>query len=184
MINPLESTDQALVTAAQTGNSTAVAVLYDRYATLIYRWSLNRVDHRQAAEDLTSDIMLRMVENLPTYHATASFKNWLFGIARNVLADFWRAHYRQPIMSIETTAELDAAPPPTTEHEASDDQLRQQALEVINRLPDNYRTVIQHRFFDQHSLSATAKAMDTSVANVKVLQHRALKKAAQLAASI
>jgi RNA polymerase sigma-70 factor (ECF subfamily) len=55
---------------------------------------------------------------------------------------------------------------------------------VLRELPDNYSTVLRHRIMDGRSIRDTAEEMDTSEGNVKVLQHRALKRAAAIAADI
>jgi RNA polymerase sigma-70 factor (ECF subfamily) len=63
---------------------------------------------------------------------------------------------------------------------ADDDNRRQQMVEqVLAQLPDQYRIVLEYRFLKQYSIAETAEAMGVSVSNAKVLQHRALKKAAQ-----
>jgi RNA polymerase sigma-70 factor (ECF subfamily) len=52
---------------------------------------------------------------------------------------------------------------------------------VLERLPGNYRTVLELRIMDGRSVADTADEMDTTPNNVKVMQHRALKRAAQIA---
>ncbi len=176
-----ESNDLEILAAAQRGDQSAVRALYDRYATFVFHWVARRVDRREDAEDLTADIMLRMVEALPTAKPTATFKAWLFGIGRHVLADFWRTTYRLP--EAELIPELLGAP--GDEPDPQDDgSLRAKAEEVIAQLPDQYRAVLEHRFFHLHTIAETATAMATSEGNVKVLQYRALKKAAELAARV
>lgn len=56
-----------------------------------------------------------------------------------------------------------------------------QVEEVLGLLKDNYREVLEYRFLKSYSIKETAAAMDITVSNAKVLQHRALKKAAALA---
>jgi RNA polymerase sigma factor (sigma-70 family) len=81
--------DEGLAAAAQAGDQTALSHLYDRYMDQLYRFVFRHVNHVQDAEDLTSDIMLRMVNHLPTYRRASSFRTWLYAIA-----DFWRTRYK------------------------------------------------------------------------------------------
>lgn len=99
------TTDAELVAAAQAGDSRALGQLYDRYAGLLYGFVYRHVvDHRQEAEDLTSDVMLRMVKQLPTYRHASTFKTWLLGIARHVIVDYWRTQYRLPTAALTDAA--------------------------------------------------------------------------------
>jgi RNA polymerase sigma factor (sigma-70 family) len=51
---------------------------------------------------------------------------------------------------------------------------------VLEQLPDNYRRILELRFLQGHSIKESAAALGVSVANAKVLQHRALRLAAQV----
>jgi RNA polymerase sigma factor (sigma-70 family) len=50
---------------------------------------------------------------------------------------------------------------------------------LLSRLPDNYRRILELRFLQASSVREAANQMGVSVANAKVLQHRALRMAAQ-----
>ena len=50
---------------------------------------------------------------------------------------------------------------------------------MLEALPDNYRRILELRFLEGCSIKDSATAMGVSVANAKVLQHRALELAAQ-----
>ena len=57
----------------------------------------------------------------------------------------------------------------------------QRAAGILGGLPDRYRLVLELRFLEACSIKETARAMDVSVSNAKVLQHRALRMAASVA---
>lgn len=177
-----DQTDEELAASAQQGDRISLAALYDRYTPPIYRYCYAHVTHRQEAEDVTGEIMLRMVTHLATYRGTASFKTWLYGIARRAVADFWRGRYRLPETELPDTIGA-----PVTDEDPTDigDAIlaaeRAKARQVFDRLPENYRTVLEHRFLHGRTLEETAKDMATTIGNVKVLQHRALKQAAAIA---
>jgi RNA polymerase sigma-70 factor (ECF subfamily) len=50
---------------------------------------------------------------------------------------------------------------------------------LLQRLPDNYRRILELRFLQAFSVREAAAQMGVSVANAKVLQYRALRIAAQ-----
>ena len=55
---------------------------------------------------------------------------------------------------------------------------------MFEKLPEQYREVLTHRFIEQRTVAETAKATATAPGNVKVMQYRALKKAALIAKEI
>ena len=55
----------------------------------------------------------------------------------------------------------------------------QRVQAVLDVLPDNYRRILELRFLQGYSVREAAAALGVSVANAKVLQHRALRLAAQ-----
>ena len=60
----------------------------------------------------------------------------------------------------------------------------QQVARILAALPERYRRILELRFLEASSIKEAAGTMDISVANAKVLQHRALRMAAKLAAEV
>ncbi len=179
--------DKGLIAASQAGDMSALSKLYDRHVIHLYRFIYRHVNHPQDAEDLTSEVMLRMVNNLASYKERSTFKSWLYGIARNAIADLWRTRYK---IREELVADFSGIGASTLEagetgsDDGSDDPRIAKATSVFERLSEPHRAVLTHRFIEQHTVAETAEAMKTSAGNVKVLQHRALKKAAEIAKEI
>lgn len=179
--------DDGLVAAAQKGDAIALSQLYDRYMDPLYRFVFRHVNHVQEAEDLTSDIMLRMVNHLPSFQRTSSFRTWIYAIARHTIADFWRTRYRMREDIVAEFSNVGAAALADDDLEIAPtghDNLAGRARAVFDKLSDQYRAVLTHRFIEQHTVAETAKAMGTTPGNVKVMQYRALKKAALIAQEI
>lgn len=168
--------DGALVDDAQAGDQEALITLYRRYRDAIYQFVYYRVGNQPQAEDLTSEIFVRMLEGLDRYEAqTGAFQGWLYGIARHVLADFWRRSYQMEQVPFEEFYALSQNNRP---HSARDLSQWRQAL--LAALPTNYRRVLELRILQGYSVAETAQEMGISENYVKVLQYRALKKAAKL----
>lgn len=85
--------DEELNLAKQASqNPNAILPLYDRYVDRIYRYFLARTGGRYIAEDLTSQLFLRVMQKLKSQPPTTHFASWwLFVIARNLLADHYRS---------------------------------------------------------------------------------------------
>jgi len=152
--------------------------IYRAHVRPIYAFIYSRVGNREAAEDLTGDVFVKALGHLDTGRREASVAAWLYRVARNAVADYWRAAGRAQVIALDDERLARAVP-------AAPDLPRQEqngarARGVLERLPENYRRVLQHRLLDGLSVAETAAALGTSEANVKVLQHRALKRAAEL----
>lgn len=171
-----QTSDEVLAQYAQTGDQQALTSLYRRHRDAIYRFVYTRVGNRPQAEDLTAEIFTRMLEGLSRYDAQrGTFQQWLHGIARHVLTDFWRRYYQVERLPLEDFLDLNQADDSPT-NPWSEEWVRR----LLAALPDKYRRVLELRIIQGCSVAETAKAMGISQNYVKVLQHRALKKAAEL----
>jgi RNA polymerase sigma-70 factor, ECF subfamily len=159
--------------------------IYDAQVVPIYRFIYSRVGNRPDAEDLTAQVFLRAVEALDTTRDDAQIASWLYRVSQNAIADHWRAFYRLPVVAadevapgwepVDTTEPMTSAPEP-----ASDAPARGRVAALLARLPENYRRVLELRFIERLSVAETAEHMGISRGNAKVLQYRALRRAAVL----
>jgi len=153
---------------------------YQENLGLIYRFVHSQVGNREEAEDLTSQIFLNVVSNIDHERSRLSTKKWLYLIARSIIADYWRARSRLPKKSLDELLEAGWEGPAEVEVIASSSGAEARVERLLQALPEKYREVLKCRFLLKLSLKATALQMGVSEANVKVLQFRALKRAADL----
>jgi RNA polymerase sigma-70 factor (ECF subfamily) len=172
-----EETDEVLVQKVRDGDGAALSALYRRYVSAIYRFILAQVRDAQDAEDLCSETFARMLRGIDGFRGQASFKNWLYQIARNAVRNHRRAAgYRR---SVPLTRHLKAPADMEVMGASGEDTGKlAQVLALLKPLPPRYRQVLELRFLEGRTIGETAEQMGITVANVKVLQHRALKKAA------
>lgn len=179
---PPEPNDASLVARVKAGDEAALSVLYRRYVRPIHRFVLAQLRDPDEAEDLTSDTFARMLQGIGDFRGEASFKNWLYQIARNAVRNHHRsAAYRRAGPLTSGLASGDAGP--DVEAVAMDDAADgdadwDAALALLRPLPPRYRKVLELRFVNGCTIGETAACMGITEANAKVLQHRALKKAA------
>jgi RNA polymerase sigma factor (sigma-70 family) len=141
----------------------------------LYRIMYARVGNRADAEDLTAEVFRAALKPLRTSASVGEVRAYLLATARTVLAAHWRHHYGTEITTIDVGADaavLDDLPAPSTAPE--------QVRNLLAELPDRYARILELRFLDSCSIREAAHAMKISVANAKVLQHRALRRAAQI----
>src|SRR2546429_823071 len=153
---------------------------YQENLGLIYRYVYNQVSNREEAEDLTSQIFLKVVSSIDHERSRLSMQKWLYLIARSTIADYWRAHYRLPKSSLDAMLEAGWEGPAEVDVIASSSGAEERVERILQALPEKYREILKCRFLLKLSVKATALKLGVTEANVKVLQFRALKRAAKL----
>jgi RNA polymerase sigma-70 factor, ECF subfamily len=148
--------------------------VYQDNATWVYRTIFARVGNRADAEDLTAEVFLAALRPLRLTASVGEVRAYLRTTARTVLAAHWRETLGREITSIDDDIEQ----PPDSEESIS--TAPQRVAAVLERLPDNYRQILELRFLQGCSIIESAAELSVSVANAKVLQHRALRLAAQV----
>lgn len=169
-----EMTEIQAVKAAIRGDPDAVAHLYALYHTGIFRFLYYRTGSKLFAEDLTSEVFLRMVQSLSGFQpGKGTFAAWLYQIARRVLYDWYRSSAVHPLVELAET-HPDPAPQP---EEAASKRLEHVVLaEAIRGLSAEQQDVVILRFINGFSLGMTAEAIHRSIDAVKGLQSRGLSK--------
>ncbi len=153
---------------------------YQENLGLIYRYVYSKVGNREEAEDLTSQIFIKAVRGMDRERGTLSMQRWLFQVARTSIADYWRVHYRVSVSSLDELLEAGWEGPAEEEPTVISARPEEQVRRILQALPDHYREVLTCRFLLNLSIRDTAQHMGLTEANVKVLQFRALKRAADL----
>jgi RNA polymerase sigma-70 factor (ECF subfamily) len=166
--------DLDAVLAAQADRA-AFAVLYQRYLDRVYGYCFYLLGDHHDAEDATERTFLAALRALPGFRDEgASFRAWLFRIARNTVLNARRGRIRrrtEPLPDSYDRAAPDSDPAGMV---AQADELRR-ALRVVHELPDDRRQVILLRFVDGLSSREIGLVLDRSEGAVRVLLHRALR---------
>src|SRR6266480_1302332 len=153
---------------------------YQENLGLIYRYVYSKVGNREEAEDLTSQIFMKAVRGVDTERGAHSMQKWLFQVARTTIADYWRVHYRISTSSLDELLEIGWEGPADEEPSVMSSTPTERVHRILQALPEHYQEVLTCRFLLNLSIRDTANRMCLTEANVKVLQFRALKRAADL----
>jgi RNA polymerase sigma-70 factor (ECF subfamily) len=166
-------------TAAEPGRFEEI---YDEHVVPIYRFIYARVGNRPDAEDLTAQVFMRAVEQLDTTREAGQIVSWLYRVSQNAIADYWRAFYRLPIIGTDQVAPGWEPPQPGDVEETPGKTAAAvlRVKQVLERLPQRYALVLELRLLQRMTVAETATRMGISHGNAKILQYRALRKAAML----
>src|SRR5205085_3090778 len=113
----------------------------------------------------------------------AEVKLWLFQLTRTTIADYWRTHARDSTCSLESLL-VRGWDGPIEETLPPNNRAVERVQLLLQALPVQYREVLTCRFLLNLSNRETAQHMGLTVANIKVKQFRALKRAGHLAGAI
>lgn len=169
-----------LVRAAQEGDMGAFSELYDRYYDVVFRYVLFRMNDRTLAEDITQEAFVRALRRIGsvTYQGR-DIAAWFVTIARNLIFD----HVKSSRYRLEsTTADIIDLSPSThgPEQQVLDGATNDELLRCVRKLNPDQQECIQLRFLQGLSVAETARIMDRNEGAVKALQHRAVRRLAQL----
>jgi RNA polymerase sigma factor (sigma-70 family) len=150
--------------------------IYTDNAVWVYRMVFAHVGNHPDAEDLTAEVFLRVLRPMRVTAKIAEVRGYLRATTRTVLAAHWRDTVHRE------TASLDELPDLPDDAEQTINSAVEQAHLLLEALPDKYRLILELRFLHGCSIKDAATQMGITVANTKVLQHRALRRAAALGA--
>jgi RNA polymerase sigma-70 factor, ECF subfamily len=164
--SPAEAQQRLLVQAAQK-DPARFADLYEAHFDAVYAFIARRVQTRDIAEDLTSDVFHKALAALPRFDwRGVPFGVWLFRIAANVVNDQWKRSAKES---------ADDPPELATDTDFEEALHRARLFRLVEDLPLDQRHVIQMRFSEGKSIREIASALRRTEGAVKQLQFRALQ---------
>ena len=161
-----------LVTEARRDRA-AFVQLYRRHYEAIFRYCAHRLFERAAAEDVTSEVFLKMVENFHCFRgADTQFRNWLYRIANNAVNNHLRRMNRRENLLRVACEKSNGI--------AADCEVLPEKLALLKEgmltLKPRYQTIITLRFFENLKLTEIAEVLGSSPGTVRSQLARALAK--------
>jgi len=154
---------------AKRGDSDTLAKLCEYVYAKIYSYIYYRVNHREDAEDLTSEVVLKVVKALKTQKG--NFHAWIYKIATNAVIDFYRRCSHSNVSLSERTYEIPDKSTNFVERVLTQDSLSK----ALSNLTEKQSQVVILKFIEGYRNEEIAKIIGKSIGAVKLLQFRALK---------
>lgn len=164
--------DDSVLNGLRNLDQQVIGAVYDQYFSEIYRYVLYRIGDPTLAEDIASDVFVRLLEAIQSGRSPqTNLKGWLIGTASHAVTDHLRRKYRRPEEEISESMP-DRGPSLTAEV----DQREQNRIvnNAYTQLTPEQQHVLALRFGQGYSLEETAAFMNKNVNAVKALQFRAL----------
>ena len=141
--------------------------IYEEYYLKVLRYINSQVNNYHLAEDLCSEVFLRVYEKLDTFNdKKASMSTWIFAIARNRLIDYYRSRKVEEEVPDNIVYEED-------ETILTEENLSKLAKAII-KLDDRSKKIIVSHFYEGKTLKQLAKEMNISYIYIKMLNKKAI----------
>ncbi|QBD79107.1 sigma-70 family RNA polymerase sigma factor [Ktedonosporobacter rubrisoli] len=153
-----------------------LAEIYRIHAADLQRFIANKIGDPTMAEDLTSTVFLKALRWLDEDQGAENVRGWLYATARTTIVDYWQAQSQYEMHSLSGLEEqLLKSDGPTF----ASQQVETRVHHLLSLLPERDRTILTLRYLQGYSAAEIARALGTSAGNIRVLQLRALRRAAQ-----
>ena len=170
----VQDNEFALLAQARALDDDALTTIHDTYYSAIYRYIAFRVNDRQTAEDLASEVFVRLLAALRDRSGPQkTLRGYLYGIASLVVKEHYRAKKRQ--QERETTLKDSLPGRQEAPEQAVESQVMQEKLtEGLKELTNDQQNVLALRFGYDMAIRDVADTMGKSEGAIKMLQARAL----------
>ncbi len=151
--------------------------LYLRHYDAIFRYCAHRLFERTTAEDITSEVFLKMMENFQTFDGNEmQFRNWLYRIATNAINEHIRKTTRRS--AILTWVWRGKTQDDTPDTSAADESQHNQAVikKALFLLKPEEQAIVTMRFFENLKTEEIAEVVGTTASTVRSQLSRAIEK--------
>lgn len=156
--------DSRFIKQLKKGDKEGINSLFDNYYDRAYGYCYRRVTHREAAQDITQEVFLRVFKHIEDYRHYGKFENYLYVVAGNLCKDFYKKKKFYPLDDLELQAE-------------GEEFIKlEQAIvvkEALDKLPELEREIIYLRFYQDRKIKDISKILDLKLSTVKYHLKRA-----------
>ncbi len=161
------------IQAAQ-ANPEAFRPLYDRYFEAIFQFIYNRTQQEELSADICSQVFLKAMQRLEDYtFRGVPFSAWLYRIASNEIAQWYRQSKKVRVVSVEDSNLVSMF-----EEVLEDDleEFRPYLIPALELLKEADLEIVEMRFFEQRPFKEIAEMLNITESNAKVRTYRVLER--------
>lgn len=160
--------DALLVDHYIAGDENALAVLIERHQSKIYGFIYNKINDRDAADDIFQDTFIKVIKTLKSnsYNEEGKFLPWVMRIAHNLVIDYFRRNKKMPMMRETDEYSIfsyltDSSQ--NVEGRIITEQVENDLQRLIEALPDDQKEVLTMRLYRDMSFKEIAELTDVSI---------------------
>lgn len=156
--------EAGLIARFRAGDMRAAETLFWRHADAVLAYANRLLGNRADAEEVLTEVFLRAFDGCMGYRAEGAFRAWLFRIARNCCIDRLRQPRLLPLEEVDQ---------PAGTEESAQAELRVAVQRALERLPEEYRTVLLLCDVEEFTAREVAQILQRTVPSVKGILYRA-----------
>ena len=169
--------DEDLISLAASGDTQALAALYDRHGRVAYSLAYRMMGERQAAEDLVQEAFLKVWRAAGSYRVErASVRTWILSILNNRGIDMLRSSASRRRTQDRVEAQTPTSQPSEAFGETWRNSQREQVREALRGLPPEQLKVLELAYFSGYTHMEIAELLDLPLGTVKGRMRLGLKK--------
>lgn len=166
-------TEQHLIEAAKQ-NPEHFGPLYDKYYKQIFGYVYQRMDCKDSAFDLTSQVFLKALTNIEKYeYKGVPFASWLYRIAHSEVMQSFRTKKNLRTINADISDLRNICEEVEQEYM---EEYKSILMTVIKNLPEDDVQLIELRFFEKRAFKEIAEILSLTETNAKVKLYRILEK--------
>lgn len=171
-VSAAEMQEEWLEVQAAQGDPALFQPLYERYYEDIFLFVFRRTTDEMLAADICSQVFLKALQRIKSYeYKGVPFSAWLYRIASNEVAQYYRKSNKNRVVSMEETNIADLFEE-IREHD--DERHRQLLLKALDSLKEDDLQLIELRFFEERPYKEIAEMLGITENNAKVKTFRIL----------
>lgn len=158
--------DAKVISEIKNGKTYLFDDLINKYYEKVYYYCYRHVDNKQAAQDLTQEVFIKIIKSINNYKHYGKFENYLYVIARNLCKDFHKKEWHYSLKEIEEGS---------SEQEIYELENKIMIQAALDKLSEDEREIIILRFYHDLKIRDIAKIMDWGVSITKYRLKKAMK---------
>ena len=171
--------DKQLVRRIKRGNRKSADELFDRYYREIYAYIYKQCTEKELAMDLTQDTFVAAFRGIQGYvEEIAEFRTWLFRIAANKVADYYRSKcYHQHMLEQSIgDSELSVADDTDVLNALAERDIIKHIMEIVSGFEPTWVHIFQMKLYEEKTFTQIGAALELSENTVKTRYYAMIKK--------
>ena len=167
--------DEELLDAWRAGDAEAGTELFRRFFPQCRRFFVNKIPERDV-DDLLQKTFIAMVESKERFRGDASFRSFVFAIARRVLLRYFRDFARrgskqEPDFNVSSVAALGVTPGTVIALQRDQEVVRR----ALQQIPLHFQTIIELSYWEDLGTAELAEVLEIEPTTVRTRLFRARK---------
>lgn len=181
-MKPLDDTnlsDEELVSKIVEKNDTHLfAILYDRYAAVVYNKCYGFSKSKEEAQDLTHDVFIRLFVKLRTFKGRSKFSTWLYSFTYNFCVNYVQRNKEKKKEKVTIITD-------NIKEDSNEDEIEDAALfelkadklaKALEKIAVSEKTILLMKYQDDMSIKEISEALELGGSAVKMRLKRAKEK--------